>query len=217
MVIRCESGRGLRTGEEAYSLALLVADQLGSEFPEWNVKIFATDLAADAIAFARRGLYPENVLKDLPDDYRERFFERVDHGISVSKGLRQSVIFGQQDISRGVPFPRIDLVTCRNLLIYLKPELQQVVLDLFAYSLHQTRGYLFLGKAETARPTKASFRTRKQEVEDLSLPEWSTCLSGARLLRSPQRRFRMPVREPRRRHVVCTYCPHPLESTQAEA
>ncbi|HZI49154.1 MAG TPA: chemotaxis protein CheB, partial [Pyrinomonadaceae bacterium] len=60
------------TGEEAYSLALLLADQLGQDFPEWNIKIFATDLAADAISFARRGLYPENVLKDLPDDYRDR-------------------------------------------------------------------------------------------------------------------------------------------------
>src|SRR5215213_8008590 len=126
---------GCATGEEAYSLALLLADQLGHDFAEWNVKIFATDVAADAISFARRGLYPENVLKDLPDDYRERFFERVDHGYRISKALRQAVIFGQQDISRGVPFPRIDLVTCRNLLIYLKPDLQQVVLDLFAYSL----------------------------------------------------------------------------------
>jgi len=148
---------GCATGEEAYSLALLLADQLGHDFAEWNVKIFATDVAADAISFARRGLYPENVLKDLPDDYRERFFERVDHGYRISKALRQAVIFGQQDISRGVPFPRIDLVTCRNLLIYLKPDLQQVVLDLFAYSLHQSHGYLFLGKAETARPTKATF------------------------------------------------------------
>ncbi len=60
-------------------------------------------------------------------------------GIALRKALRQVVIFGQQDISRGVPFPRIDLVTCRNLLIYLKPELQQVVLDLFAYSLHQSQ------------------------------------------------------------------------------
>ena len=159
-----ENGRVLRiwsagcaTGEEAYSLALLIADHLGPDFPEWNVKLFATDLAADAIAFARRGLYPENVLKDLPGDFQDRFFERVDQGYRISKALRQAVIFGQQDISRGVPFPRIDLVTCRNLLIYLKPELQQVVLDLFAYSLHQSHGYLFLGKAETARPTKASF------------------------------------------------------------
>ncbi|HKR23307.1 MAG TPA: CheR family methyltransferase, partial [Pyrinomonadaceae bacterium] len=118
---------------------------------------FATDLASDAISFARRGLYPENVLGELPDDYRHRFFERIDHGYRISKMLRETVIFGQQDISRGVPFPRIDLVICRNLLIYLKPELQQIVLDLFAYSLHQSHGYLFLGKAETARPTKASF------------------------------------------------------------
>lgn len=159
-----ENGRTLRiwsagcaTGEEAYSLALLIADHLGQEFPEWNIKVFATDLAADAIAFARRGLYPQNVLKDLPDDFRERFFERVDQGFRISKTLREVVIFGQQDISRGVPFPRIDLVTCRNLLIYLNPDLQQVVLDLFAYSLHQSHGYLFLGKAETARPTKATF------------------------------------------------------------
>src|SRR5690349_17120527 len=154
---------GCATGEEAYSLAFLFADYLGTEFPEWSVKVFATDLAADAIAFARRGLYPENVLNDLPPDFRERFFERVDHGYRVVKNLRQVVIFGQQDISRGGPFPRIDLVTCRNLLIYLKPELQQVVLDLFAYSLHHSRGFLFLGKAETARPTKASFELINQK------------------------------------------------------
>src|SRR5215470_2738869 len=80
---------GCATGEEAYSLALLFADHLGPEFPEWSVKIFATDLAADAIAFARRGLYPENVLKDLPDDFRERFFEPIDQGYRIPKALRQ--------------------------------------------------------------------------------------------------------------------------------
>jgi two-component system, chemotaxis family, CheB/CheR fusion protein len=159
-----ENGRTLRfwsagcaTGEEAYSLALLVADHLDEELPEWNIRIFATDLSRDSITFARRGLYPENVLKNLPDDYRIRFFDRVDHGYQVKKALRQVVIFGQQDLSRGVPFPRIDLVTCRNLLIYLRMELQQIVLDLFAYSLQQSQGYLFLGKAETARPTKGAF------------------------------------------------------------
>lgn len=167
---------GCATGEEAYSLALLVAEQLGSNFPDWNVKIFATDLAPEAINFARRGLYPANVLENLPDDYKHRFFEPKDHGYRVSKALRQAVIFGQQDISRGVPFPRIDLVVCRNLLIYLKPELQQVVLDLFAYSLHHSRGYLFLGKAETARPTKATF--------ELVNKKWKIyrCLRGPRAI-----------------------------------
>lgn len=217
-----ENGRILRiwsagcaTGEEAYSLAVLFADQLGAEFPEWSVKIFATDLAADAIAFARRGLYPENVLTDLPAEYRERYFERVDHGYHVSKMLRQVVIFGQQDISRGVPFPRIDLVTCRNLLIYLKPELQQIVLDLFAYSLQQSHGYLFLGKAETARPTKASF--------ELINKKWKIyrCLGGPlafpvhdHSLASTQ--ATVMARETRRRAKAPATLPSPLDLTHAE-
>ena len=84
---------GCATGEEAYSLVMLLADHLGEDFSEWNIKIFATDLAADAITFARRGLYPENVLKDLPDDYRERFFERIDHGLSSFKAATSGRYF----------------------------------------------------------------------------------------------------------------------------
>jgi two-component system CheB/CheR fusion protein len=148
---------GCATGEEPYSLALMFADLLGDELAEWSIRIFATDLDEGAINYARRGLYPANILNELPDDYRDRFFEPVEHGYRIAKYLRQMVIFGQQDLNRGVPFPRIDLVVCRNLLIYLKPELQQHILDRFAYSLQQTRGFMFLGKAETARPTKATF------------------------------------------------------------
>ena len=194
---------------------MLIADYLGQEFPEWNVKIFATDLAGDAIAFARRGLYPENVLQDLPDDYRDRFFERVDHGYRVTKALRQAVIFGQQDINRGVPFPRIDLVTCRNLLIYLKPDLQQVVLDLFAYSLHQSRGYLLLGKAETARPTKASF--------ELINKKWKIyrCLGGPLVLPLNGAPIQPNTNnqiwpEPRRQTSQLALVPNPNELAPAE-
>lgn len=217
-----ENGRILRiwsagcaTGEEAYSLALLVADHLGAEFPEWSIKIFATDLAADAIAFARRGLYPENVLKDLPVEYREKYFERVDQGYRVSKLLRQVVIFGQQDISRGVPFPRIDLVICRNLLIYLKPELQQVVLDLFAFSLQQSRGYLFLGKAETARPTKATF--------ELVNKKWKIYHSTSGPLALPVHESSVTSgyastagRDPRRRQPLLATTQNPVDMTSAE-
>ena len=217
-----ENGRTLRlwsagcaTGEEAYSLAMLVSDHLGHDFPEWNIKIFATDLAPDAIAFARRGLYPENVLSDLPGDYQERFFERIDHGYRVSKALRQTVIFGQQDISRGVPFPRIDLVTCRNLLIYLKPEMQQVVLDLFAYSLHQSQGYLFLGKAETTRPTKARF--------ELVNKKWKIyrCLGGPLAIPVHDTSVHTPPadsvwREPRRRQAIVVPLPNARDLTHAE-
>jgi two-component system CheB/CheR fusion protein len=206
---------GCATGEEAYSLALLLADHLGPDFPEWNIKIFATDLAVDAIAFARRGLYPENVLKELPSDYRDRFFERVDHGYRISKALRQSVIFGHQDISRGVPFPRIDLVSCRNLLIYLKPELQQVVLDLFAYSLHHSRGYLFLGKAETARPTKANF--------ELTNKKWKIyrCMGGPLSVPMPETLIPVGSRpqlvpQPRQRGQFLAPVPGPHDLTHAE-
>src|SRR5712692_1546194 len=121
---------GCATGEEPYSLAMLVTDLLGAKLPEWSVQIFATDHDEAAINFARRGLYSENLLKGMPTEYRDRFFEQVDRGYRISKTLRQMVIFGQQDLSRSAPFPRIDLVLCRNVLIYFTPELQQHILDL---------------------------------------------------------------------------------------
>ena len=126
---------GCATGEEAYSLAMLITELLGPELSQWSIKIFATDVDEAAINFARRGLYSENLLRDVPADYKDRFFERVDHGYRVSKMLRQMIIFGQQDLSRSAPFPRIDLVLCRNVLIYFTPELQEYVLNQFTFSL----------------------------------------------------------------------------------
>lgn len=145
---------GCATGEEPYSLAMLLSELLGAEISEWSIKIFATDLDEAAITFARRGIYSESLLKGLPKEYLERFFERVDQGYRISKILRQMVIFGQQDLSRSAPFPRIDLVLCRNVLIYFSPELQDYVLNQFAFSLSPD-GYLFLGKAETVRPSQS--------------------------------------------------------------
>jgi len=163
---------GCATGEEAYSLVLLLAHMLGRELPEWSVKVFATDVDEDAINYARRGFYTPGVLRNLPASYKATFFEPMDHGLRIMKPLRQMIIFGQQDLARGAPFPRIDLVSCRNLLIYFKPELQQGVLDLFAYSLQHTQGYLFLGKAETARPSKSTY--------ELMNKKWKIyrCVSG---------------------------------------
>lgn len=147
---------GCATGEEPYSLAMILTDILGAELPEWSIKIFATDLDEAAIIFARRGLYSENMLKGVPTEYRERFFEHIDATYRISKTLRQMVIFGQQDLSRSAPFPRIDLVLCRNVLIYFTPELQDYVLNQFAFSL-SSNGYLFLGKAETVRPSQSYY------------------------------------------------------------
>ena len=147
---------GCATGEEPYSLAMLITEMLGEELSDWSVKIFATDLDDAAISFARRGVYTENLLKGLPAEYSSRFFEHTEHGYRIAKALRQMVIFGQQDLSRSAPFPRIDLVLCRNVLIYFTPELQEYVLNQFAYSL-SNGGYLFLGKAETVRPVQSFY------------------------------------------------------------
>ncbi len=147
---------GCATGEEPYSLAMLLVALLDTELAEWNIKIFATDIDEEALTFARRGVYSESMSKSVPVEYQERFFERVDHGYRIAKAVRQIVIFGQQDLSRNAPFPRIDLVLCRNVLIYFMPELQNYVLGQFAYSLH-ANGHLFLGKAETVRPNQASY------------------------------------------------------------
>src|SRR6266496_6332969 len=147
---------GCATGEEPYSLAMILTDLLEAELPEWSVKIFATDMSETVINFARRGLYAENVLSGVPTTYRDRYFERADHGYRITKELRQMVIFGQQDLTRSAPFPRIDLLLCRNVLIYFTPELQDYVLTQFAFSL-TPGGYLFLGKAETVRPTQTYF------------------------------------------------------------
>ncbi len=179
---------GCSTGEEPYSLAMLLTDLLGTEISEWRIKIFATDLDEPAINFARRGIYSENLLKGVPPDYQDRFFERVDHGYHISKALRQMVIFGQQDLSRSAPFPRMDLVLCRNVLIYFTPELQDYVLNQFAFSLNPN-GYLFLGKAETVHPMQSFYElvnkhwkvyrcignalpsTRKQSLAELRTPQ----------------------------------------------
>src|SRR6266699_5298230 len=171
---------GCATGEEAYSLAMLITELLGPELSQWSIKIFATDVDEAAINFARRGLYSENLLRDVPADYKDRFFERVDHGYRVSKMLRQMIIFGQQDLSRSAPFPRIDLVLCRNVLIYFTPELQEYVLNQFAFSL-SPGGYLFLGKAETVRPNQSSY--------ELVNKHWKVYRCTGNALPSPRRPY----------------------------
>lgn len=147
---------GCATGEEAYSLAILVAEALGDELAQFQVQIFATDLDEDAIAFARRGTYPLAALSGVPEDLIARYFLSLDSTREVTKRLRGMIIFGQHDLGQRAPFPRIDLVLCRNVLIYFTRELQARALQLFAFALRDG-GYLALGKAETTNPLEAYF------------------------------------------------------------
>jgi two-component system, chemotaxis family, CheB/CheR fusion protein len=155
---------GCATGEEAYSLAILVSELLGSQLDQCNVRIFATDLDTDAVAFARRGIYPASALKNLPRDLRERYLTRGNGAFEVRKEARSLVIFGQHDLGQRAPFPRIDLVLCRNVLIYFTPELQRRALQLFAFALREG-GSLVLGKAESTSPLPEHFTLVNQRLK----------------------------------------------------
>lgn len=139
---------GCSTGEEAYSLAIIVAEALGEELPWPEIRIFATDIDREAIAFARRGLYPPAAFKGLPARARDRYFERSDGGYEVGKRLRALMVFGEHDLGERAPFPRIDLLLCRNVLIYFTAPMQRVALETFAFSL-RPGGRLVLGTSET--------------------------------------------------------------------
>lgn len=155
---------GCATGEEAYTLAMLVLDALGDDIDTFPIRIFATDVAPDAVEFARHGLYPQSAVADLPADLVERHFAQRDGAYEVRKRVRSLVVFGEHDLSRRAPFPRIDLVLCRNVLIYFAPELQRRSLQLFAFSL-RLDGYLVLGKAETVNPLLEFFTADQSRLK----------------------------------------------------
>jgi two-component system CheB/CheR fusion protein len=141
---------GCSTGEEAYSLAMIFKETLAQEKParSFSLQIFATDLDKSAIERARQGLYPANIAGDVSAERLHRFFVREEHGYQVGKEAREMVIFAPQNLIMDPPFTRLDILCCRNLLIYLAPELQKKLLPLFHYSLCPG-GVLFLGSAET--------------------------------------------------------------------
>ncbi|NQU31426.1 MAG: chemotaxis protein CheB, partial [Anaerolineae bacterium] len=140
------------TGEEAYSLAIIFKEALEAQDPHnpaknVSLQIFATDLDRHAIEKARVGLYPANIAADISPARLERYFDKLQNGYQVSKSIREMVIFAPQNIIMDPPFTKLDLLSCRNLLIYLTPELQKKLLPLFHYSLNPG-GFLFLGSAE---------------------------------------------------------------------
>ncbi len=141
---------GCSTGEEAYSLAIVFKEALELIKPKagFTLQIFATDLDPDAIDKARQGVYPANICADVSPERLQRFFIKEEFGYRVGKEIRESVTFATQNVIMDPPFTRLDILICRNLLIYLTPELQKKLLPLFHYSL-KPGGVLFLGSAET--------------------------------------------------------------------
>jgi two-component system CheB/CheR fusion protein len=139
---------GCSTGEEAYSLAIATLEQLGDRVANYKIQIFATDLDEDAIRQARHGLYRRNIELDVSPERLQRFFARRDDEYRISRQIRDMVVFAAQDLSRDPPFSRLDLVCCRNVLIYMQPPLQKKVLRIFHYALNP-EGFLVLGNSES--------------------------------------------------------------------
>jgi two-component system, chemotaxis family, CheB/CheR fusion protein len=138
---------GCASGEEAYTLAMVVAEALGLEAVRERVKIYATDVDEEALSQARQARYTAKQVEGVPPELLERYFERNGDGYMVSKDLRRSVIFGRHDLIQDAPISRIDLLVCRNTLMYLNSETQAQVLAHFSFALREG-GYLLLGKAE---------------------------------------------------------------------
>ncbi len=139
---------GCSTGEEAYSLAITLSEAMGDDARRLDVRVFATDIDSAAVAFARRGLYPPAALQKVPAPILERYFVKSDGGFEVVKPIRSLMTFGEHDLGARAPFPRIDLILCRNVLIYFTQPMQRAALETFGISLRDN-GRLVLGPSET--------------------------------------------------------------------
>lgn len=156
---------GCSTGEEAYSMAMALFEYLGDKAATTPIQIFATDIDDAALERARAGKYPESISTDLSPERLKRFFLKADHGYLISKQIRDLCIFAKHNIVKDPPFSRLDLISCRNLLIYLGPVLQKKIFPIFHYALG-AHGFLLLGSSETVGKFSELFTMidKKQKV-----------------------------------------------------
>src|ERR1700722_13037762 len=147
---------GCSTGEEAYSIAMLFIEEIAVSKRNIKVQLLASDVDPDAVTAAREGVYPESISADVSPARLKRFFSLEDLHYRVLPELRAAIVFTVQDVLADPPFSRLDLVSCRNLLIYLRPEAQERVVSLFHFALREG-GVLLLGNAETAGNVEGRF------------------------------------------------------------
>ncbi|MFZ3485501.1 CheR family methyltransferase [Sphingomonas sp. 3-13AW] len=186
LVARAEPDRPIRvwsvgcaSGEEPFSIAMLLAEQLGTQEFCQRVKIYATDLDEEALKIARAATYSPREVEGVPPEYLERFFERTNNHYIFDRNVRKCVIFGRHNVVHDAPISRIDLLVCRNLLIYLESETQGVVLPRLHYALNP-EGFLFLGKAETQLARSPLFRPvdMKHRIFSKVPQEWRRAMAA---------------------------------------
>ena len=158
---------GCSTGEEAYSIAILLQERLEALKQSFKVQVFATDIDSQAIATARTGIYPASIATDISPERLARFFTAEPDGSAyrIHKGIRDMLVFSEQDVIKDPPFSKLDLISCRNLLIYMGGDLQKKLIPLFHYALNPG-GFLFLGTSETVGEFMRSLHHAGPENED---------------------------------------------------
>jgi two-component system CheB/CheR fusion protein len=139
---------GCSTGEETYSVAMVLLECLGDRVSSVPMQIFGTDISEASIEKARAGVYSESSLAEVSAERLRRFFVKVDGGFQIAKSLREMCVFARQDMAHDPPFSRLDLISCRNVLIYMGPVLHKKVMGTFHYALRST-GFLMLGRSES--------------------------------------------------------------------
>ena len=144
------------TGEEAYTIAILIKDHLRVHKEQFNVNIFATDLDKEAIKLAANRIFSKEISSEIPIEYLNTYFIAQKNGYSIAKEIREMIVFSVHNVIQDPPFNKIDLISCRNLLIYLNDATQQQLFNLFQYSL-KTNGFLFLGPSETLGVSSEDF------------------------------------------------------------
>ncbi|HTV53947.1 MAG TPA: chemotaxis protein CheB, partial [Terriglobia bacterium] len=156
---------GCSTGEETYSLAMTLLEFLGDRAPSFQVQIFGTDLNEKGIERARAGVYRESIAEEISPERMSRFFLKVEGGYRVNKAVRDMCIFAQQNLANDPPFSQMDLVACRNLLIYIQPVLQKKIVPVLHYALRPS-GFLVLGSSESlsAFPDLFSIVDKKHKI-----------------------------------------------------
>ncbi len=175
---------GCSTGEEAYTLCMLFQEACERLNKHCELKVFATDIDQDALNKASAGIYPESIAADVPGNLLGKYFVRRDDGMQIAQQIREMVVFARHDLIKDPPFTNIDLVSCRNLLIYLQASTQKRILDGFNFSL-RSGGLLMLGSSETIGDADAFF-----EVRD---PKWKIFVSkGHRKSLLGAERFNLP-------------------------
>jgi len=210
---------GCSTGEEAYSLAMLFFEAITAARRNVRVQVFASDIDPDAVAKAREGFYPETIAGTMSPERLERFFTKDAHGFRITPDLRAAVVFTVQNVLADPPFSRLDLISCRNLLIYLGPEAQARIVSLFHFALIEG-GLLLLGTSEevgsadarfevVSKPARVYRRTGQRRPGDLS---FSIGASGGVSLSARPAQVSSPSRQTAlaelcRRLVLETYAP----------